>query len=409
VIFDQELDQATAEYPGNIYFNYPALTITSVTWEGSTVLLEAPSLSMGGRYNIYAINVEDTEGNSITEDITTWFRYTPENPLPQIGLWSDLGRNEDFVQASPFHPFEFCVWCRPGPNGTYGTEFMIAERSLFEFQYGIISIENDPDKTVSIGDPFSGFTIAFNPCKTDWFWVSKCTAFLISGDGYLEVVPHPEAFGPNGVLCTAEREIVQMEITSRLSFQTVVATLLQNSSAEFEGESIKVTWTLSEIDDGINFTVLRRSGDGDFTLAPSQRVSRNGLEFEYLDPDVERGATYTYRVEYLDGDRTRTLFETEKIETPAMSLALDQNRPNPFNPSTEIRFSLPKRCSVRLDVYDAAGRLVRVLQDGAMTAGRHSIVWDGTNDAGRAVGSGVYFYRLRAGKEAVSKKMVLLR
>ncbi len=410
VHFDQEVDQATSEFPGNIRLLNPVVSITSVTWEGSTVLVQASSLTVSSMdYNIYVRNIEDTEGNAIQGDISLRFDYAPQDPVSQIGLWSDLGRNEDFIQASPFQPFEFYVWCRPGPDGTYGIEFALAERSIFEFEYGIINVVNDPDVSVTLGDPLSGYTAVMYNCKTDWFWISKCTAFLMRGDGYLEVVPHPMMGGPNGVLCIPSRPIVLMEITNMLSFQTVVGTLLQFSSAEFTEEGITVRWTLSEVDEGVEFTVLRKTGDGDFHVAPSQAISRDGLEFEYLDSEIERSVSYAYRIEYLDGDVTRTLFETDEIETPTLPLVLDQNHPNPFNPSTEIRFSLPHRCAVRLDVFDAAGRLIRVLHDGTLGQGRHSIVWDGTNNAGRAAVSGVYFYRLRAGKEIISKKMVLLK
>jgi len=407
VDFNQEVDQATAEFPGNLYFSNPAVSIVSVTWEGNAVLVEASDLTEGSSYNIYAINIEDTGGNAISERIGSSFCY--EVPAPQIGLWSDLNRSADFVQASPFQPFEFYVWCRPGPSGTYCVEYALAERSVFEFEYGIINVVNDPDVSVSLGDPLSGITVCMYNCKTDWFWVSRCTAFLMRGNGYLEVVPHPLGGGPKGVLCTSGRPEVQLDITNMLSFQTFVGTFLQSSSAEFTGDGIAVRWTLSEIDEGIGFNILRKAGAGDFLIAPSQAGSRDGLSFEYLDSEVERGVSYTYRIEYLDGDGTHTLFETEAIETPALPLVLDQNRPNPFNPSTEIRFSLPDRRAVRLDVFDAAGRLVRLLHDGTLGPGAHSIVWDGTNDAGRAAGSGVYFYRLRAGKETISKKMVLLR
>ncbi len=409
VHFDQVVDQVTAESPGNLYIYDPPTDITSLTWEGSTVLMQASSLTEGAIYRIHVRNIEDMEGNAMPAEVASYVYYVPQGPTPQIGLWSDLSRNEDFIQASPFQPFEFYVWCRPGPDGTYCVEYALAERSIFEFEYGIINIVNDPSVTISFGDPLSGVSICMNACKTDWFWVSRCTAFLMRGDGYLEVVPHPLSGGPNGVPCFEPRQVMLLEITNQLSFQTVVGTLLQNSSAEFTGEGITVRWTVSEVDEGVEFTVLRRAGDGDFHIAPSQAISRDGLEFEYLDSEIERGVSYAYRIEYLDGDVTRTLFETDAIETPAMPLVLDQNRPNPFNPSTEIRFSLPHRCAVRLNVFDVAGRLVRVLHDGTLGPGRHSIVWDGTNNAGRAVGSGVYFYRLRAGKEAISKKMVLLK
>ncbi len=409
VHFDQGVDEATSEFPGNLYFNNSSVSITSVTCEGSSVLIQAANLTEGSVFRIYARNIEDTEGNEMPEVVWSSFYYSSQGTAYQIGLWSDLDRNESFVQANPFQPFEFYVWCRPGPDGTHGVEYALAERSIVEFEYGIINVVNDPDVSVTLGHPLTGFTIGFYSCKTDWFWVSKCTAYLLGGDGYLEVVPHPTMGGPNGALCNSEHTLVPMEITNMLSFQTVVGTLLQSSSAEFTGEGITVRWTLSEVDEGVDFTVLRRTGDDEFHIAPSQTISRDGLAFEYLDSEIERGVSYTYRIEYLDGDETRTLFETDAIETPTLPLVLDQNRPNPFNPSTEIGFSLPHRSTVRLDVFDTAGRLIRVLHDGTLEPGGHSIVWDGTNNAGRAVGSGVYFYRLRAGKETISKKMVLLR
>lgn len=98
--------------------------------------------------------------------------------------------------------------------------------------------------------------------------------------------------------------------------------------------------------------------------------------------------------------------------TPAR-LNLLQNVPNPFNPRTAIEFELPSRTTVELSVYDARGRLVRTLVNGELRegsyTGNHAVIWNGTNDAGKAVSSGVYFYRLRADAEILTRKMVLVR
>jgi hypothetical protein len=83
---------------------------------------------------------------------------------------------------------------------------------------------------------------------------------------------------------------------------------------------------------------------------------------------------------------------------------LEQNFPNPFNPSTVIRFSMAKEERVRLVVFDIVGREVAVLEDGVRGVGGHAVVW---NAAGMP--SGVYFYRVSAGGWAASGKMVLLR
>jgi len=93
---------------------------------------------------------------------------------------------------------------------------------------------------------------------------------------------------------------------------------------------------------------------------------------------------------------------------------LQQNYPNPFNPATTIRYSLPQKCQLRLDVFDVLGQWVTTLRDGQQEPGFHVVLWDGRNAAGYPVGTGVYFYRLIArsakGQAFIqSKKMLLVK
>ncbi len=88
---------------------------------------------------------------------------------------------------------------------------------------------------------------------------------------------------------------------------------------------------------------------------------------------------------------------------------LGQNYPNPFNPTTEISFSLPTSCEVSLNVYNAVGQKVATLVDGRLSAGYHTITWDGRGSNGQSAATGVYFYRLLAEEFSDSKKMVLLK
>lgn len=90
-------------------------------------------------------------------------------------------------------------------------------------------------------------------------------------------------------------------------------------------------------------------------------------------------------------------------------IVLQQNVPNPFNPSTLIRYDVLRASSVRLEIFDAAGRRVRTLVDGGHQPGSYSVLWDGTNERGARARSGVYFCRLSAGSEQVSRKLVLIR
>ncbi|MSS72259.1 MAG: T9SS type A sorting domain-containing protein [Candidatus Latescibacteria bacterium] len=80
-----------------------------------------------------------------------------------------------------------------------------------------------------------------------------------------------------------------------------------------------------------------------------------------------------------------------------------------FNPATSIRFSVPEAGLVQLRIYDVAGRVVRMLMAGAQGAGRFQVAWDGTDEAGRRVASGVYFYRLEASGATLTRKMLLLK
>ncbi|RMF61845.1 MAG: T9SS C-terminal target domain-containing protein, partial [Calditrichaeota bacterium] len=86
-----------------------------------------------------------------------------------------------------------------------------------------------------------------------------------------------------------------------------------------------------------------------------------------------------------------------------------QNYPNPFNPTTTIRYDLPVQTEVHLRIYDLLGRTVRTLVAQKQAAGAHSAVWDGRDDSGRQLASGVYVYRLEAGEFKKSAKMLLLK
>jgi WD40 repeat protein len=96
---------------------------------------------------------------------------------------------------------------------------------------------------------------------------------------------------------------------------------------------------------------------------------------------------------------------------PLARAGLEQNIPNPFNPVTNISFRVPDGTAgrVTLVVYDVTGARVKTLANGDLPAGRHTRTWDGTNDRGNRVGSGVYFYRLVMPGFADTKKMVLLK
>lgn len=102
--------------------------------------------------------------------------------------------------------------------------------------------------------------------------------------------------------------------------------------------------------------------------------------------------------------------DAEELEesTPA-HFKLERNYPNPFNPETVIKFTLAQDCQVTLKVYNILGQVVNTVVDEMLPAGGHSVIWNGKNEQGRDVASGVYFYRIKADDFESIQKMTLLR
>ncbi len=91
------------------------------------------------------------------------------------------------------------------------------------------------------------------------------------------------------------------------------------------------------------------------------------------------------------------------------TFTLLQNHPNPFNPATTITYELPKPGEVEVRVFNVTGRLVRTLSTGVMDGGRHEIGWDGRDDGGGVVASGLYFCQVVFEDAALTSKMLLLK
>ncbi|HKW12846.1 MAG TPA: T9SS type A sorting domain-containing protein [Candidatus Krumholzibacteria bacterium] len=149
-----------------------------------------------------------------------------------------------------------------------------------------------------------------------------------------------------------------------------------------------------------------------------QRVNGNGATATVL----QTGFSLLYvRDDELDGISDKAKFLHSSITFmgnilgptigagPALKNSLSQNYPNPFNPQTSIAFTIKDRGAVSLKVYNVNGELVRTLANDSRAAGSYTLVWDGHNDAGQPVSSGVYFYKLVTNNFSQTKKMVLLK
>jgi len=177
----------------------------------------------------------------------------------------------------------------------------------------------------------------------------------------------------------------------------------------YSGEAVSLSWSVSASAPFLGYNIYRSEGDSEDYRKINGELLEPDNQCVYTDSDVLPGSSYRYLLGAVDMDGLESLSSEIAITLPPKPLTLYQNYPNPFNPSTVIRFFLPKETPVSLVIYDATGARVRVLCEGSRPAGYHSISWDGLNESGGGVSTGVYFYRLLADKTVMTKKMVLLR
>jgi len=138
-------------------------------------------------------------------------------------------------------------------------------------------------------------------------------------------------------------------------------------------------------------------------------MASDGSGGAYIVWEDNRSGNWDIYGDRVDATGTLVGIEDEAISALPTSYMLEQNYPNPFNPTTEIRFATPRAGEITLTVHNMLGQTVQTLVSGSVEAGNHIVSWNGKNNLGEAVASGVYLYRLTAGNEVSAKKMMLIR
>lgn len=179
------------------------------------------------------------------------------------------------------------------------------------------------------------------------------------------------------------------------------------------------------IGDGIAFTLT--GGDPDQPILLANQPVEVSCEYGDGDPAVLRTTYGAYKAVLfpfgLENVPTQAeanaliygaldwfgILGVTDVEMPAAKVALAQNMPNPFNPMTKIAFSLDRTGPAKLEIFNARGQLVRVLNDGVLAAGAHELTWAGRTDSGQQAASGTYFYRLTTEDQTLTRKMSLVK
>lgn len=213
---------------------------------------------------------------------------------------------------------------------------------------------------------------------------------------------------------TVEALVFDLQDTVRTVWSIKVPVELVGFSAQVgdDGQAINLGWkTGSPTNDG-GFNVLRSSAErGHYTRINERLIPANREgSYSYLDVTAEAGDRYYYKLEALDKQGNVTMHGPIVAEVALpKTFTLGQNYPNPFNPTTQIRYNLPAAVTVSLVIYNSLGQEVRKLVDDRQSPGYHIVVWDGRDQSGRPVPSGVYFYRLNAGNFTAAKKMLFAK
>jgi phosphodiesterase/alkaline phosphatase D-like protein len=198
------------------------------------------------------------------------------------------------------------------------------------------------------------------------------------------------------------------------SIELVTAVELQTFEGVGHRNIVTLHWETALETDNLGFNIFRRRrGETEFEQINRDMLFSNGNDsfYEFADTEVEIGAEYRYRLEAVDVlGRTQELGQVVVAVEVPKTFVLHANYPNPFNPVTQIRFDLPTGQKVSLQIYDILGRhIATVVDNQPLDAGYYQFAWNGANRNGLQVASGVYLYRIQAGRFVKTRKMLLLK
>ncbi|MCP4567856.1 MAG: T9SS type A sorting domain-containing protein [FCB group bacterium] len=152
------------------------------------------------------------------------------------------------------------------------------------------------------------------------------------------------------------------------------------------------------------------------TLPPTTPTQLIEFDTTYIPPTshvsfiskIDESYTPQFRKGYINNSISTDITSGNDLPLPT-EFYLAQNHPNPFNPTTDISFALPRKSRVRLEIYNLLGQQVRSLLDDELMSGQHTITFDGRDNEGRAIASGVYFYRIKTAEDVQTRKMVMIK
>jgi len=287
-----------------------------------------------------------------------------------------------------------------------------------------IAFDRDPvgDQSIYLVDAPNGGTpelVRTDAVDADWAPNSKRLVFRQPSDGSIRTIHknsgsetivaaqgEKPAWSPDGKYIAFENGGNIWTVRVNSSGAPLASPVLIVSNPAFDGAP---SWSKD------SETIVFHSGrDGDFNIwtVPAEGGAETKLAgltgYGDYDPSFAKNRFFVAYAGFTAAPPLAKSFDADEVSLPSF-FGLEQNYPNPFNPETEIRFQIPEASHVVLKIYNMLGQEIRTLIDADYDLGSHRAHWDGKDDQGQAMVSGVYLYRLQAGSFVKAKKMSLMR
>jgi hypothetical protein len=188
----------------------------------------------------------------------------------------------------------------------------------------------------------------------------------------------------------------------------IIPVELTSFTAAINGNNVSLSWITATETNNLGFDLERSIQPEDWEkigFVPGSGTTTERKSYSFNDENLAAG-TYLYRIKQIDFDGSYSYFDLDHsvgISTPN-TFELSQNFPNPFNPATQINFSIPQASDVKLIVYNSIGEEIVTLVNEYKQPGRYNVEFNGSN-----ISSGIYYYKLTAGEYVSVKKMILMK
>ena len=256
-----------------------------------------------------------------------------------------------------------------------------------------------------------------------WTW----TVFENGSNPSLEIVTNPNTGGINSSATVAKFTALQTG-QPWAGCESQHGSDIGTFSLDATNSTVKIMVYKTVISDvGLKFVIPSSGSLGEIKVSNTVTNEWEELTFDFSShiglpeaigidqivvfPDFDLGGRTQDNIIYFDNISfySNSVGVDNRSETFPQGFVLEQNFPNPFNPSTTLRYELPEDGLVNVTIYDMMGRQVSTLLSSHQTAGYKSVIWDATNDYGKPVSAGIYLYQIQAGEFVQTKKMVLLK